>query len=224
MSQRACTFESSVAKKSLMDYLLFLPQDYRADPKKRWPLILFLHGVGERGDDPEQVKAHGIPKIVEQRADFPFIAVSPQCPVDSWWSAHIKELDGLLNEVIATYSVDTDRLYLTGLSMGGYGTWHLASLYPKQFAALAPVCGGGPWHLGFPEKVSVLKDIPIWVFHGAQDDVVPLGESEKMVDALEACGGNVRFTVYPDAAHDSWTETYDNQELYEWFLQHTRAV
>jgi predicted peptidase len=222
MSQQAYTLETQIVKSVRLNYLLFLPKDYGKNPQKRWPLILFLHGAGERGDDLELVKLHGIPKVVEQREDFPFIAVSPQCPVDSWWSAHIEELDALLNEVVASYAVDTDRLYLTGLSMGGYGTWHLAATYPQRFAALTPICGGGPWFAGFPEKVSVLKDVPIWVFHGAQDDVVSLEESERMVDALRACGSSVRFTVYPDADHDSWTETYDNPELYEWFLQHTR--
>lgn len=222
MSQQAYTLETRIVKSVHLNYLLFLPRDYGENPQKRWPWILFLHGAGERGDDLELVKLHGIPKVVEQQEDFPFIAVSPQCPVDSWWSSHIEELDALLNEVAASYAVDADRLYLTGLSMGGYGTWHLAATYPQRFAALTPICGGGPWFVGFPEKVSVLKDVPIWVFHGAQDDVVPLEESERMVDALRACGSSVRFTVYPDAAHDSWTETYDNPELYEWFLQHTR--
>ena len=224
MRQQSHAFRARIEKELHLGYLLFLPKDYGKNPQKRWPLILFLHGAGERGNDLELVKLHGIPKIVEQREDFPFITVSPQCPTDSWWSAHIEELDALLNQVIASYSIDTDRLYLSGLSMGGYGTWHLAALYPQRFAAVAPICGGGPWFLGFPERVAVLKDVPIWVFHGAKDDVVPLGESERMVDALEAVDGNVRFTVYPDAEHDSWTETYNNQELYEWFLQHTRPV
>ena len=126
-----------------------------------------------------------------------------------------------MNDVITSYAVDTERLYLTGLSMGGFGTWHLGAVHPERFATLAPICGGGAWFAGFPEKARVLKDVPIWVFHGAKDEVVPLQESEKVVDVLKACGGNVRFTVYPDADHDSWTETYNNPELYEWFLQHT---
>ncbi len=224
MGQQAHTFEAQVEKRVRLDYLLFLPKDYGKQPQKRWPLILFLHGAGERGEDIELVKVHGIPKVVEQQEDLPFIVVSPQCPANSWWSAHVEELDMLLSEVTASYAVDTDRLYLTGMSMGGYGTWHLTALYPKRFAAIAPICGGGPWFLGYPERVSVLKDVPVWVFHGAKDPVVPLDESQRMVDVLKAVDGNVRFTVYPDAEHDSWTETYDNPELYEWFLQHTRSV
>jgi len=223
MGQKRCVFEKEAMTTWRLRYLLFLPQKYGEDPEREWPLILFLHGAGERGDDLELVKKHGVSKVAEERADFPFIAVSPQCPEDSWWSSHIQALDALLEEVMAMYAVDADRVYLTGLSMGGYGTWHLAAAYPERFAAIAPICGGGPWHLGFPGKACVLRRVPIWVFHGAKDPVVPLEESQKMVKALRECGGNVRFTIYPEAGHDAWTETYDNPELYEWFLQHRRS-
>jgi len=222
MVQKAHSFEKKVLKTLRLDYLLFLPQGYGSDPQGRWPLILFLHGAGERGDDLALVKKHGIPKIVERQNDFPFIALSPQCPADSAWWVHNDALDALLDEIVGTYAADPDRLYLTGLSMGGYGAWHLATLYPHRFAAVAPICGGGLWFFGFPENVCRLKDVPVWAFHGAKDPAVPLEESEKMVEALKDCGGDVRFTVYPDAGHDSWTETYDNPELYEWFLQHRR--
>ena len=222
MQQSRQTLEAQITKTLRLSYLLFLPKGYGADPQQRWPLILFLHGAGERGDDLELVKKHGIPKVVDQREDFPFIAVSPQCPLDSWWSNQIDELDALLNHMTATYAVDVDRVYLTGLSMGGFGSWHLAVVYPDRFAAVVPICGGGVWFLGFPDRVRVLKDVPIWVFHGAKDPLVPLAESETMVKALKDCGGNVRFTVYPEASHDSWTETYDNPELYRWLLEQTR--
>jgi len=217
MSQQAHTFEVQITRTVRLDYLLYLPKGYGTDPQKKWPLILFLHGRGERGDDLELVKIHGIPKIVEQRDDLPFIAVSPQCSKDSMWMVEVEALNALLDEVVTKYAVDTDRIYLTGLSMGGFGTWRLAPAYPERFAAIVPICGGGD-----PEKVGVLRDVPVWVFHGAKDPFVQLSESEEMVDALKACGGNVRFTVYPDVEHDSWTRTYDNPELYEWFLQHTR--
>jgi len=217
MSQQAHTFEVQITRTVRLDYLLYLPKGYGTDPQKKWPLILFLHGRGERGDDLELVKIHGIPKIVEQRDDLPFIAVSPQCSKDSMWMVEVEALNALLDEVVTKYAVDTDRIYLTGLSMGGFGTWRLAPAYPELFAAIVPICGGGD-----PEKVGVLRDVPVWVFHGAKDPFVQLSESEEMVDALKACGGNVRFTVYPDVEHDSWTRTYDNPELYEWFLQHTR--
>ena len=217
IGQHGYIFEAQIVKTVRLNYLLFLPKDYGADSKRKWPLILFLHGMGERGDDLEIVKKHGIPKIVKQRKDFPFIAVSPQCPKSSFWPAEVDALNALLDKLVETYAVDTDQIYLTGLSMGGYGTWHLATAYPERFAAIAPICGGGA-----PEKAHVLKNVPTWVFHGAKDTVVSPEESEEMVKSLEACGGNVRFTVYPDAGHDSWTKTYDNPELYKWFLKHTR--
>jgi predicted peptidase len=220
MTQQARTFE--IVRRIRLNYLLFLPEEHQARPGERWPLILFLHGAGERGDDLELIKVHGIPKIVEQRRDFPFIAVSPQCPDGSWWWRELDALTGLLDEVLSTLAVDTERIYLTGMSMGGYGTWHLAARHPDRFAALAPICGGGLPYDGFPERVCVLKDVPVWAFHGAQDPVVPLQESETMVEALRACGGDVRFTVYPDAEHDSWTQTYETPELYTWFLSHSR--
>jgi len=213
--QKSMSFETQVVKTVKLDYLFYLPKDYGKDKDKKFPLILFLHGAGERGDDLEKVKVHGIPKIVEQRDDFPFIAVSPQCPEKSWWE--IDALKALLDEIIDKYAVDPDRVYLTGLSMGGFGSWSLGIAYPDKFAAIVPICGGGD-----EEEVAILKDVPIWVFHGAKDGTVKLEQSEKMVNALKEAGGNVKFTVYPEANHDSWTETYDNPELYEWLLQQKR--
>ncbi|MGB9597984.1 MAG: prolyl oligopeptidase family serine peptidase, partial [Candidatus Poribacteria bacterium] len=127
-------------------------------------------------------------------------------------------LNALLNDIIRKYSVDKNRIYLTGLSMGGFATWSFAIAHPERFAAIVPICGGGD-----PEKVSAIKDIPVWVFHGAKDNVVKLEQSERMVNALKQVGGNVKFTVYPDAEHDSWTATYDNPELYEWLLQQSKS-
>lgn len=193
-------------------YLLYLPKDYETSDKK-YPLMLFLHGAGESGNDLDKVKVHGPPKIVENKTDFPFIVVSPQSPGRGWQP---DVLNGLLDDVIAKYRVDTDRVYLTGLSMGGYGTWSLAAAHPDRFAAIAPICGGGN-----PEDAAKLKEIPMWVFHGAKDSVVPLDRSQVMVDAVKAAGGDVQFTVYPEAEHDSWTETYDNEELYKWMLKHS---
>ena len=109
------------------------------------------------------------------------------------------------------------RIYVTGLSMGGYGTWDLATRYPNRFAAIAPICGGGE-----PARACTVKHLPVWAFHGAKDEVVPLEQSQAMIDALAACDGNARLTVYPDADHDAWTQTYDNPELYDWFLSHRR--
>jgi predicted peptidase len=216
-AQRSQTFEKTITKTVGCKYLLFLPEGYGKE-QKRWPLILFLHGAGERGDDLEKVKKHGPPKIVETRRDFPFVVVSPQCPEGVWWTAKTETLINLLDEIVARYDVDTERIYLTGLSMGGYGSWALASEYPDRFAAVVPICGGGSRMMSL-----TLKDVPIWAFHGAKDSVVPLKESKEMVDAINARGGNAKLTVYPDANHDSWTQTYDNQELYDWLLQYRRV-
>lgn len=219
MRQQACSFSGKVEKRVSLKYLLYLPKGYDEGNEQKWPLVLFLHGMGERGDDLELVKRHGIPKIIEQGKDFPFIAVSPQCPLESVWYMELDALHGLLRAVIDKYRVDTSRIYLTGLSMGGFGSWHLAATYPRMFAAVVPICGGTIPAIGFPERIKVLKDIPIWAFHGAKDETVPLQKSQELIDVLRRHGGNVRFTVYPEAGHDSWTQTYDNPELYEWLLQ-----
>lgn len=196
-------------------YLLALPPGYEADPGRRWPLILFLHGAGERGDDLARVRGHGVPKAVDDGVDVPAIVVSPQCPADQHWSAPV--LVQLLDEVARARRADPDRIYLTGLSMGGFGAWELALAQPWRFAALAPVCGGGD-----PLRVAAIRHLPVWAFHGALDDVVPLGLSEEMVEALRRAGGDVRFTVYPEAGHDSWTQTYANPELYRWLFAQVR--
>jgi len=204
------------SEKAMLNYLLYLPPGYdKAD--KPFPLILFLHGAGERGDDLAQVKKHGPPKIVARKKDFPFIVVSPQAPARGGWRTD--RLLALLDDVEKQYKVDKDRVYLTGLSMGGYGTWRLAAEAPERFAAIAPICGGGD-----PKTAEKLKGLPIWVFHGAKDRAVPLKRSEDMVAALKKAGHEVKFTVYPDAGHDSWTATYDNPELYKWFLEHKRRA
>jgi len=221
MKQTQHLFESSAEKKVSLRYLLYLPKEYGAQQGVKWPLVLFLHGMGERGDDLELVKKHGIPKIVEER-DSPFVAISPQCPSYSMWTTELDALHALIMEVIQTYSIDKSRIYLTGLSMGGFGAWHLAEAYPRLFAAVVPICGGALPMIGFPERIKVLKDTPIWAFHGAKDNVVPLKTSQELVDVLRKHNGNVRFTVYPEAGHDSWTETYGNPELYEWLLKQKR--
>lgn len=206
------TVQRQVTRAGSYNYLLFLPKRY-TQTQEKWPVILFLHGAGERGSNLDDVKRHGIAKIVEEHPDFPFITISPQCPRGQYWS--VMRLSALLDEAIATYQIDLNRVYLTGMSMGGYGTWYLAAAQPQRFAAIVPVCGGGN-----PDAAYKLKALPVWVFHGARDTVVPLSESEEMVAALQACSGNVRFTVYPEAGHDSWTQTYNKSELYDWFLQH----
>jgi len=185
--------------------------------EKEFPLILFLHGAGERGNNIEIVKRHGIAKIVEQKDNFPFITISPQCNLNSSWLQILPQLYELLNFIIENYKVDKRRIYLTGLSMGGFGTWHLAINYPELFAAIAPVCGGGN-----PEFAYKIKDTPIWAFHGDNDEIVPVSFSKEMVNELKNLGANVKFTIYQNTGHDSWTETYKNEELYKWFLSNSK--
>lgn len=192
-----------------MKYLLYVPEDYK--PDKSIPAVLFLHGSGERGTDINKVKAHGLPKLVDQGSNFPFIIISPQCPPDQRWN--IDSLEVIMKAVTDSFNIDKKRIYLTGLSMGGFGSWAYSIAFPEKFAAVVPVCGGGD-----SAKVCRIRNIPVWVFHGAQDKVVPLQSSVAMVNALKECGGNVKLTVYPEAGHDSWTETYNNPELFKWLL------
>ena len=223
--------EGKVEKPDGLKYLLYLPAGY-ARAGKTWPLVLFLHGAGERGDNLKLVRKHGPPKLIAAGREFPFIVVSPQCPRGQWWSPGLTK--ALLGDIQATCAVDLDRVYVTGLSMGGFGTWALAVDQPHRFAAIAPICG-----MGDPGKAAAIKHLPMWVFHGAKDPVVPikggkkfrggtgirtasLRGSQDMVDAVRAAGGKPKFTVYPNARHDSWTKTYDNDELYTWLLKQRR--
>ena len=207
-------FEREITIRVRLQYLLYLPQEYEEDGKE-WPLLVFLHGAGEVGDNLELVKKHGPPKLIAQGKQFPFIVVSPQSP-QRGWNPHA--VAALVDEICTQYRVDRSRIYLTGLSMGGFGTWQTAALYPEKFAAIAPICGGGD-----PRWAKTLKQIPTWVFHGAKDRVVPIAFSRRMVEALKAAGADVKFTVYPNAGHDAWTETYNNPKLYEWFLSHRKT-
>jgi len=214
--QQEQAFAKTITKDLSIKYLLYLPKGY-GEKEKKWPLMMFLHGAGERGSNLNKVKVHGPPKIVEAGKDLPFIIVSPQCPKDDWWTERDDELIHLLDDIQKRYDVDAERVYLTGLSLGGYGTWTLGSTYPERFAAIVPICGGGKRFFGWR-----LKDVPVWAFHGGKDSVVPLRESAEMVQAVNRGGGNAKLTIYPDANHDSWTKTYDNPELYKWLLRHRK--
>jgi predicted peptidase len=200
---------------------VFLPADYRRDTTPSWPLLLFLHGAGERGNAIERVTVHGPPKIAPSQPGFPFVVVSPQCPEGRFWN--VDELELLLDEVLRQYAIDPKRVYLTGLSMGGNGTWAWATAHPERFAAVAPICGWGDpvrvWLSEEPRKSGLIR-LPIWAFHGAKDTVVPLADSQSMVAAFARLGNKVRLTTYPEAGHDSWTESYANPALYDWFLSH----
>jgi predicted peptidase len=194
-------------------FAIYYPPGFKENLRK-WPLILFLHGAGERGNDLEKVKVQGLPAMLEiEKEDIPFIVAYPQCPLRQYWSVDL--LNDWMNKVLAQLKdqVLHSHIYLTGISMGGYGTWHWATATPDRFTAIAPICGGGD-----PAQAFRLKDVPIWAFHGAKDYIVPLSESVEMVEAVKRTGGKADLTIYPDAAHDSWTDTYHNPLLYDWFL------
>ncbi len=198
-------------------YLLYIPQGYNAAKAERWPLLIFLHGSGERGTEINLVKVHGPPKIVANDPAFPFIVISPQLPADQRWDP--AKLDNMLDDAQKKLRVDTTRIYLTGLSLGGMGAWDWAAIRPDRFAAIAPVAARADTAVA-----CKLKDMPIWVFHGDSDPVVPASGDIDMAQAVEQCGGKPLLTIYPATGHDSWTETYDNAALYLWFLRHRKST
>jgi predicted peptidase len=198
-------------------FLLFLPAGFETHGKTRYPLLIFLHGSGEAGDDLEKVKAHGPPEIVASRPDFPFIVASPQSPSGSTFDP--LALNVMLDDLLARLPIDPDRVYLTGLSLGGIWSYGWASRNPERFAAIAPVCGR--WE---PDDACKLKDMPTWAFHGALDDAVPIAEDNAMIAAINACGGHAKLSVYPDIGHDVWDVAYGDPKLYEWLLQQRRRA
>lgn len=221
--QKPQKFRKQITRTAELNYLLYLPDGYQKTGEA-WPLMLFLHGAGERGTNVQKVAVHGPPKLVQAGAKLPFIIASPQCPEGRAWRDD--ELLALIDELTAQLNVDTNRVYLTGLSMGGYGTWSLGTKFPERFAAIAPICGGGERiHvlLASREKRAQLNSMGVWAFHGGKDNVVPLEESQRMTNALVRAGGkDVKLTVYPEVGHDSWVQAYSEPEIWNWFLAHRR--
>ena len=220
-------------------YQVFVPSQWT--PDVTWPVILFLHGAGERGDDGLRQLDEGLPEILQTRSDFPAIVVMPQCHRERWWGDPAMEAQtfAALDASMTEFHGDPNRLYLTGLSLGGYGTWAFGYKYPDKFAALVPVCGGvrssrafpvPDWHPSsrapddpYTETARGLGDTPVWAFHGDSDHRVPVEESRKLTHALEKAGGNVRYTEYPGVPHNSWDRAYAEAELIPWLLAQTNA-
>jgi predicted peptidase len=220
-------------------YQVFVPANW--DKHKNWPLILFLHGAGERGADGLLQTDVGLAHAIREHASrFPFVVVMPQCPKERLWTEPEMEAQALaaLDQSIKEFHGDRDRIYLTGLSMGGYGTWDLAAKYPNRFAAYVPICGGIHGPPEYPRiNVSVANDpkitdpyaetarrigkTPVWIFHGGADDTVPMEESRKMYAALQAANANVKYTEYPGVGHNSWDKAYAEPELVPWLLEQT---
>ncbi len=194
-----------------LPYLITLPTDF--DPEgESLPLILFLHGAGERGEDGQRVGIHGIPKYFGANENYGgerVITLSPQCPEGEVWVHLTRAVKELLDHVVSTYHADPCRLSVTGISMGGFGTWDMLCTYPNTFAAAAPICGGGmSW--------SINTKTPVRAFHGDADGTVPMSYSLQMVDALNARGGRAELTLYHGCGHDSWTRTYESTDLIRW--------
>ena len=216
------TVTFSSGENGKLHYWLYLPDDYEpgesgaSSNNGPSPLMIFLHGRGECGDDLKLVKKWGPPKLVETNdSSFPFVLVSPQCPKPRWDTKALKQL---IDTVIARHNVDQDRIYITGLSMGGFATWQLATEHPDFFAAAIPICGGGK-----RTDAAKLTSLPIWAFHGDADRVIPVAASKTMIEAIKKAGGeNAKLTVYPKVGHNSWTQTYANPEIYKWLLEHRR--
>jgi len=215
-------FKSTITEEVSLNYLLELPEDYEENSDTALPLLLFLHGMGERGNDLSMLNNNGIPKLIAEGTKFPFITVMPQCPETSFWTEESKSLKMLIDNLIENYNVDKNRIYITGLSMGGYGTYEMLARYPDLFAAAIPICGGiGSMYTRM--NLLQLKDIPLWIFHGKIDDVVPVKESEDIYKALTRIGAeDLHIMIYPDLKHDSWTRTYANDEIYDFLLKHSK--
>lgn len=196
-------------------WVLFVPHGYQGD--KAYPLIVFLHGSGETGTDGvKQAKVGLGPAIAKEEKSFPFFAVFPQSQKRTWKadSDDAARALAILDQVQKDYKIDGKRIYLTGLSMGGYGTWSLATAHPDKWAAIVPVCGGGD-----PTQADKIKHIPTWCFHGDADKAVKVEKSRDMIDALKKAGGMPKYSEYPGVGHNSWDKAYGTAELYDWLLK-----
>ena len=211
-------FSTSLNLSVSFKYYIYFPENYY-DSDTSFPMVLFLHGSGERGDDIGLVEEHGIPKMINNGHTFPFITVAPQCPKFQRWSEPLysKALIFLVEEIIRNNRVDIGRIYATGLSMGGYGTLSIAKERPDLFSAIVPVCGGMDI-----TNIENLKEIPIWLFHGDADEVVPVENSELIYDLLKPINPDIKITIYKGVDHNSWDRTYDNKKMYEWMLKQNK--
>lgn len=197
-------------RKTEIGYRLFVPNQY--DPNKSWPLFLFLHGIKKRGKDISLLHNYGFLKHAENSDNFPYFILAPQCPSYTFWPAVRQEVITLVSNVIMSYNIDKKQVYVTGFSMGGNGTWDIAIHSPELFAAAVPIAG---WH---EQEAAQSIHIPVWAFHGAEDDVVPVSGSIEMINGMKQSNRDVRFTSYPGLkhGHEVMEQTYSNPELYEW--------
>ncbi|MEN4011855.1 MAG: prolyl oligopeptidase family serine peptidase [Bellilinea sp.] len=223
MKSQAGRFQTIVAHPRLLEYWLFLPEQPLDGGGNKLPLLLFLHGASERGNDISQVLNSGLPYLLRHGLEVPFGVLAPQCPPETWWSDHLDVLDVLLKDVIDHLPVDASRVLASGSSMGGYGVWHLGVTFPQRFAGLSPVNGGGAYFYGFPERAQALRDVPIWAFHGENDPIVPLREAQVLADVLNAADGNIKLTIFPERGHDIWQDVYQMPEWMDWVMAQRKA-
>jgi predicted peptidase len=225
----------SPKREDLIPYWLYLPKEHATNTSKL-PVVVFLHGMGERGNNLDRVLVHGPPKLIAKGKHFPFIMIAPQCPNDGrkgrnhaksfWWHPEgpIDKVKNIVEfEKKRLGRIDADRIYITGLSMGGFGTYQIVSHHPDYFAAAAPICGHGNRIADKAAFQKAFADLPVWAFHGDRDNVVRLAEQQQTIKLLKAGGATIKFTVYPGVGHDSWTRTYNNPDFYKWLLSHKRA-
>ncbi len=199
-------------------YAQYLPKDF--DENKKYPLVFFLHGAGERGDDLELACKYGYMQHVrESGKEYPFIIVSPQCPAGKYWGCYTESLLAFLDYICETLPIDRERIYLTGLSMGGTGTWMLAMAAPERFAAIAPICGTGIYW-----NTKILVDTPIMMYHGDCDETVPIQESISMLKSVNKRGGNAQLKICYGVGHGAWKIAYDGDELADWLLSHKKKA
>lgn len=196
------------------EFLVYLPKDYGSGA---CPTVVYLHGAGERGTDANELRRWGPFAAVQNKVKVPAIIIAPQCRPGFRWSPD--SIMKLIEYSASRYDVDRDRVYLVGFSMGAYGTWRTAGVYPKVFAAIVPICGGGS-----PDQAKFLASLPVWAFHGDKDDVVPLTESEQMIDALRTAGGDSKLTVLPGAGHGICNDVCSRPDLWKWLLAHRRPT
>lgn len=199
------------------NYLTYLPDKYNLDTLKHWPLIIYLHGGSDRGTDLKKLYSSGIPDQIYRGRKFPFIVIAPQCPLSIRWETE-NWFEPLFKEISEKYRIDTGRIYLTGYSLGGSGTWYLAIKYPELFAAIAPISGFTSHNEFISGNAGRLKDLPVWAFHGKMDLTVPYEETERMVNKLRKKNKHLKFTSEPITGHWIHWTIYPNQELYDWFL------
>ena len=200
-----------------MPYLLRLPDGYREIG--RYPLLLFLHGAGTRGENLQMLQENPFFRITNAYENFPFLTAAPQCRAYETWFDCFETLIAFAEQMAKRSDVDPQRVYLIGASMGGYGTWQLAMSRPDLFAAMIPICGGGMYW-----NAARLKNVPVRAFHGKRDSTVCIEESEKMVEAVRRAGGDAQLTVYPENGHDAWTDTYQNPDVFAWLLTKQKTV